>query len=82
MLDTSKVKSREQLADFVLSLYRDFVSGNYEWENDNLASFLEALSAYLRDIPNLYQNLDIDVDPDECSWRLIADVFAGARIYE
>jgi hypothetical protein len=82
MKDTSSIQTREHLAQFVMQLRNDLINQDNKWENDDLISFLEALSAYLQDIPGYYKNNDIQIDPDECSWRLFADALLGARIYE
>ena len=79
---TETVASREGLAQFVEYLMRDLHANPETWENVRLEDFLEALAAYIRDVPGYYQNFQMDVDPDVPSWRLFADVLAGATIYE
>ncbi|BCW35138.1 hypothetical protein StoSoilA2_11940 [Arthrobacter sp. StoSoilA2] len=73
--------SRQDLADFIdqfrLSLRQDPGS----WENGDLESFLEALSAWTRDMDGYFANLGEPV-PDVPSWRLIAQMLLAARVYE
>jgi len=82
MTNLSNIQSRNDLVEYISSLVTELETGSVEWENNTLASYLESLSAYLKDIDGFYSNMDIDADPDICTWRLIADVFAGARVYE
>ncbi|BCW08331.1 fumarylacetoacetate hydrolase family protein [Arthrobacter sp. NtRootA1] len=51
------------------------------WENSDLESFPEALSAWTRDMDGYFANLGEPV-PDEPSWRLIAQMLLAARVYE
>ena len=82
MTNLSTIQSRDDLVEYISSLVDELETGNFEWENNTLASYLESLSAYLNDIDGFYSNVDIDVDPEICTWGLIADVLAGARVYE
>nr|WP_202909376.1 hypothetical protein [Chitinophaga rupis] len=52
------------------------------WENNNLESFLEALSAYAEDIQGYYDNTQQSINAEEASWQVFADMFKGAVVYE
>ncbi len=72
------VDSRIELAQFI-----DHLRHNVQnLESRDLPSFLEALSAYARDVDGYYANAHIDVDADQASWRVFADILKGASIYE
>ena len=45
-------------------------------------NYLEALAAYLRDLPGFVKNNRWPEPADEASWRLMAAVLAGAVVYE
>jgi hypothetical protein len=52
------------------------------WENTTLPEFLEALSAYSSDIQGYYNNMKMNVNADEPTWQIFADIFKGAKVYE
>ena len=79
---TERISSRREFSEFVDKLATDLALHGHAWENPTLESFLEALSAYVRDIDGYYANAGIDIDPDAPSWRVFADVLLGARLYE
>ena len=73
--------SRQDLADFI-DQFRDSLRRDPEsWENNDLDSFLEALSAWTRDMDGYFTNRGEPV-PDVPSWRLIAQMLLAARVYE
>jgi hypothetical protein len=75
------VKSREDLAEFVRVLERDLKDNPADWENRSLGEFLGSLSAWIADMDGYYLNNNLDV-PKDPSWRTIAEILVGARIYE
>jgi hypothetical protein len=79
---TEKIKTRQDFVIFLNELLADFQTNKNNWENKDLGSFLEALSRYAEDIDGFYINTGQDVDADKASWKVIADMFMGARIYE
>ena len=79
---TAKVETREQFCEFVSELVTDLRTNPDGWENNDLESFLNALVAYGCDLQGFYNNMSIDVDADQSSWRVFADLLAGARVYE
>lgn len=76
------VQTRAALADFVQQLHSDLLARPDDWENPTLASFLEAMAAYLQDVPGYLRNVDLPIDAERPSWQLFALVLAGARCYE
>ena len=79
---TDKIKTRKDFVIFLNELLSDLHTNKDHWENRDLESFLEALSRYAEDINGFYLNTNQDVDPDKASWKVMADMFMGARIYE
>ncbi|WP_420822752.1 DUF7660 family protein [Streptomyces atratus] len=51
------------------------------WENNTLATFLEALAAWVDDSPGWYQNFGKDL-PAGDDWTFIARALQAAKVYE
>ena len=81
-LDFENVNSRLDFARFVDAFRADLNSAPDDWENTTLEDFLEALSAYARDVPGFIRNTQAPVDPESPSWNLFALILRGARVYE
>jgi hypothetical protein len=75
------VDSREELAAFVRSLYRLHAEEGSSWENADLPSFLEALSAWIDDAGGWYDNTGREV-PADGDWRFFARALQAATVYE
>jgi hypothetical protein len=75
------VSSRDDFAAFVDALRSDLSTHPAEWENQTLERFLEALSAWVRDMDGYYQNhrRPVPATPD---WRNVAEMLLAAKIYE
>lgn len=86
------VDSREDLAAFVRALHRSHTEEGNSWENADLASFLEALAAWIDDANGWYSNADAisppavtgasshelyELRPPTSSRRLTADAQIG-----
>ena len=75
------VHTREDLAAFVAELKADFDANRGDWTNADLASFLEAMAAWVQDMDSYYQNTGqrpAELPP----WRIVADILMAARMYE
>jgi hypothetical protein len=75
------IRSRKDLAAFVLSLRKDFQDGGHAWENNTLDLFLGALAAWVDDMEGYYRNRGEAV-PDCPDWKTMADMLMAARSYE
>ena len=82
MDDPLAVNTRLDLSQFVVTLREDLQQHPERWENTELERFLEALAAYLHDLPGWCKNVVPEIDPDAPQWRLFAAALAGAAIYE
>ncbi|ULR48552.1 DUF7660 family protein [Streptomyces deccanensis] len=76
-----RVDSRETLAAFVRSLHRRQAEDGGSWENADLASFLEALAAWIDDADGWYSNAGGEL-PGSGDWTFFARALQGATIYE
>ncbi|MEV5613581.1 hypothetical protein [Streptomyces sp. NPDC052225] len=75
------VDSREDLAAFVRSLLRSYAEEGSTWENADLPSFLEALSAWIDDADGWYGNTGREL-PADGDWRFFARALRAATVYE
>ncbi|MEK7991303.1 MAG: hypothetical protein VSS52_009880 [Thiotrichaceae bacterium] len=66
------------MSDFILSLADDFNKYKDDWENQNLYDFLEAVSAWIKDIDGDYTTQE--QIPNK--WSLVADILLAAKTYE
>lgn len=77
----SEVASRHDLADFIDALRVELQSGSRAWRNVTVEQYLEAMSAWVREMPGYYINRGEPV-PEVPDWRLIAQILAASRLYE
>jgi hypothetical protein len=77
----ASVASKEDLADFIDALRQDFIANPEEWENSTVDRFLDAMSAWVRDMDGYYQKTGMApvISPN---WSVFADILAAAKIYE
>ena len=81
-LKPEQVRTRQDFARYVEQLRQDLENNPDQWENRKLKSFLEAVSRYAEDVDGYYINMNLPVDADRPSWRVFADILAGASMYE
>lgn len=74
--------TRVEFIKFLSELQRDLMENPEEWENQNLSDFLEAMSGYAKDIDGYYENIGQNIDVDQPTWRLFADILKGVKTYE
>jgi hypothetical protein len=77
-----EVTDRESFIRFLELLHRNYLHNRAEWENSNLGSFLEAVTAYTQDIQGYYDNTNQNINANTPSWKIFADILKGAKIYE
>jgi hypothetical protein len=75
------IKDRDGLARFVQDLATDRRNNPNSWENTELDTFLEAMSAWLKSADNLYRNFNREL-PEQASWAFFAEMLLAARVYE
>ena len=76
-----KVTSREELAEWVAQLKNNFIDHPEEWENADIASYLEAISAWLHDMDGYYENQNMPT-PSFPTWRMLGDILLASKFYE
>jgi hypothetical protein len=75
------IRSKEDLAEFVVALHGDFRANPTAWENDTLDRLLDAMQAWIRLLDAYYQNAGQEC-PEMPTWRTFAEILCAARIYE
>ncbi|MGC0375949.1 DUF7660 family protein [Streptomyces sp. SAI-229] len=75
------VGSRESLVAFVRALHRSHAEEGHSWENADLASFLEALAAWIDDADGWYSNAGRNL-PADGDWSFFARALRAATTYE
>jgi hypothetical protein len=79
--EVERIETREDLAAFVQLPGREYDRDPAAWENSDLESFLEALSAWVADMPGYFENRGLN--PAEVPvWRLFGMMLLAARSYE
>ena len=76
-----QIHSREDFVTFVRAFLCHLQQKPKEWENHDLASFLDALAAWVEDMDGYYHNLGERV-PDQPTWRMLGQILLAARAYE
>jgi hypothetical protein len=75
------LKTRQDLATFVLALAEDYDTLPDSWENDHLSVYLKAIAAWVSDMDGYFQNRGETV-PEQPTWRLLASILLAAKHYE
>ena len=76
-----KTETKEDFIFFVQLLAKDFVNNNNQWKNDDIYSYLEAISGWTMDIEGYYKNKGEDFN-EEFNWRIMAEILYAAKMYE
>jgi hypothetical protein len=75
------VKSKEDLAAFVVALRKDLETHKKEWENPTLEMFLEAMENWIGSMNGYYSNKG-ESPPESPTWQTFADILYASKIYE
>ena len=81
LLALAAVRTHTDLASLVERLVDDLAARPDGWENADLASYLTALAAWLRDSEGWYRNRGEAV-PESPDWRTLGEALLAARVYE
>jgi hypothetical protein len=75
------IRTRQDLAQFVLALHGDLLTNRGRWENQDLERFLEAMAAWISDMDGYFLNQGI-AEPERPSWGLVGQMLLAASMYE
>ena len=82
LLDYAKsITDRSEFEYFLRCLVADYRINYRQWENLDLLSYLQGLSEFVPDIDGYYANAGEEVDTEQPSWRLIAEMLIAASVY-
>ena len=83
MLDTrpDTISSRQDLSKFIAEMRRRLETNPGEWENVDLAAFLEAMAAWVDDMDGYYANRGEPM-PDPPTWSTFGEILLAATVYE
>ena len=76
-----QIHSRADFISLLRALQSHLQQRPEEWENRDLASFLNAMAAWVEDMDGYYQNRSECV-PDQPTWRTLGQILLAARVYE
>lgn len=75
------INSREKLSEFISTLLEDFKNNKADWENQDLSSFLDAMSSWVESMDGYYVNRGERI-PENIPWKIFGDILYAAKIYE
>jgi hypothetical protein len=75
------IQSRQEFLAFARTFLSSLRSRPEDWTNRDLASFLEAMTAWIEDMDGYYQSRGEPV-PEQPTWKALGQVLLAARIYE
>ena len=78
-----QIHSRADFITYLRALQSHLQQRPEEWENRDLASFLNAMVAWVEDMDGYYQNRSECV-PDQPSWKTLGEILLAlaSRVYE
>ena len=75
------IKTKNDFINFIIALLSDFKTNTESWENQDIGSYLEAMSAWLQDSKGYYKNKG-ENEPEHPDWKMMAQILYAAKIYE
>ena len=75
------IKGPLELAEFVKVLHKSYVDNPQSWENDNLATYLDAIAAWVLDSDGYFRNNNQPL-PNPETWKVVAMILYAATMYE
>lgn len=76
------VVDQASMARFIKGLADDYCEHREDWANDDLESFLRAMSAWVEDMDGYYKNVGQPYTEKDISWKNIADMLIASKVYE
>ena len=76
-----QIRSRADLAEFVGTLITDLKDKPQQWENEDIASYLTAMKAWLKDMDGYFRSIG-EPTPEQPTWKTLAQILLAAKFYE
>jgi hypothetical protein len=77
----NKIKTKQDLSQFVGALRADLATHPERWENPTLERFLEAMEGWIEDMESYYKNSG-QPPADPPTWKTFGDILMAATMYE
>lgn len=79
--EVGPIVTRHDLARFVRLLGQDHTHSPDNWAHQDIASYLEAMSAWIEDMDGFFENRGQTV-PSQPTWKLVGEILLAASVYE
>ena len=80
-MSVGTIVTREDFVAFLEEFRSDLAKAPSACENPSLGDFLEAMTAWTRDMDGYYRNTGQEA-PIEPNWQTFADILNGAKVCE
>jgi hypothetical protein len=77
----NQVNNKTDFINLIDSLIQNLKASPFEWENNTLESYLEAIKAWTEDMEGYYANNNLKA-PTDINWQIFADILSAAKVYE
>lgn len=75
------INTKQDFLAFLELLIQDLRTKPGEWENNNLESYLGAVSSWTADMEGYFINNNLPV-PEKVDWRTFGMILMAAKVYE
>lgn len=79
---TEWIRSREGCSRFLQILLEKIETQRIRCEPESAPDLLNAIAIYMSAIDGYYKNMAMDTNPENATWRIFAQILAGALCYE
>ena len=76
------IKTKDDFENFMSMLIKDLKENRADWENNELEPFLDGIRRFTGVLDNYYINSGIEADTSIPTWKMLAEVFLAAKVYE
>ena len=80
--EVAAVKSREDLARYLVSLAARLREGDLSTENPSVDAFIDAAGRWMGSMDGFFSNVLKEPFPDSPDWSTVAAMFRAALVYE
>lgn len=81
MIEPGRIRTREDLVEFIRGLSQELRQHPDQWENADLPAYLEAMAAWVADMEGFYSSKG-ESPPARPDWKTLGEILAAARVYE
>ena len=76
------IKTKDDFENFMSMLIKDLKENRTDWENNELEPFLDGIRRFTGVLDNYYNNAGIEADTSIPTWKMFAEMFLAAKVYE